>query len=395
MQRDISNKMLLAFLVIFTNIVPPLSVDEYTPSIPHMLAPLHTTAAMMQLTVTVYMLAFAVSQMICGPLSDSFGRRKILLFNLPIYFIGTLICIFAHSGFVLILGRVIQGLGVGALALTGPAVMSDCFKGKELLRISARYSTIYSFIIISAPVIGGFIQQWLDWQGNFVFMFVLGVIIFATFYFLFPETHPVEKRHHLSMKNIRKSYFAVLTNKKYMAAVICLVLTWTMLVVFSVMAPFLIQNKLHFSPAQYGLLALLVGVGFFVGNTINNFLLKIFLPVKIMLWGFFIMLAMSLIQTVLPLLGFFNIYTVMLPVCIMMAGAGLGFGYLYGSAASAVPQYAGTAGALIGSLILIGAVIITALITQLEARSPIDMAAVFLVLSLMCLAIYRFMFEEA
>jgi len=76
---------LVTFLILLTNIIPPLAVDEYTPSMPYMVKSLGVTVQSMQLTITFYMLAFAISQFICGFLSDHFGRRVVLLFNMPLF----------------------------------------------------------------------------------------------------------------------------------------------------------------------------------------------------------------------------------------------------------------------------------------------------------------------
>ncbi len=382
-----SSKLIIG-LILLTNIIPPLSVDEYTPSLPPMMHALHTSIATLQLSVTFYMFTFAISQIICGSLADHYGRRVVLLANTPIFFIGSFFCIFASSVQLLILGRALQGFGVGALALTGPALMADCFKGTELNRVSGYYSTVYAFIPISAPIIGGYIQDYLGWRANFAFLLLLSIIIYFIFTLKLPETLPARARKEFSFRNSLNSYWEVLNCKAYMLSVACLVLTWSMFVVFSIMAPFLVQVRLGFSPSEYGLFALLVGLGFFVGNSINNFLIKNFSVTNILQLGMIIMIVFSLLLLIFSLVGWVNIWSLMIPIFLIMVGSGLSFPHIYANAVSAVTKHAGVAGALIGSLILIGAVIITALITQLHAHSAVAIASVYLLLSVCCYGIY-------
>lgn len=386
------NLKLMTLLVVLTNVMPPLAIDEFTPSMPHMLSVFGVDASLMQLTITVYLLGFALSQAIGGMFSDRFGRRRPLLITMPIFIIGTLVVMFSHSMSVLLLGRVLQGFGMGVSALTGPALMADCFEGDALTKVSGVYSTVYSFIPISAPVFGGFIQDYFGWRANFVFMLILAVVIYAIFVAKLDETHHADASHKLSLSNIVLSYKTVLTNKNYMLAVSGLMLVWSSFMVFSVMAPFIIQERLGYSASSYGLMALLVGLGFFVGNALNNFLVKVISPKRIIALGVGIIVLFSVVLLVLPLLGFFNAWTVMVPIFVMMVAAGFTFPHLYAIAVAAVTQYAGVAGALIGSLILVGATIITAVITRLHAHSMIAMASVYLTMALLAIFIVRWLF---
>ena len=380
---------LMVFLVLITNIIPPLGIDEYTPSLPHMILPLNTTASMLQLSVTIYMLAFAISQIICGSLSDAYGRRPIILWTVPLFLIGSLICVFATSMDLLMLGRFIQGAGVGALALSGPAIMADSFTEAELPKVSGYYSTVYSFIPISAPVIGGFLQSIFNWQANFWFMLVLGIIIMAVFYIKLPETHPPEHRHPLSFSNVFKSYLNILSHRGYVFSVLAMTFVWSMFIIFSIMAPFLIQNKLGFQAHTYGLLALLVGLAFFAGNLLNNFLLKFTTANVILPLGMIAMTVFSVLFCVVASHVTLDIAAIMVPVIVIMIATGTVFGHLYANAVSAVPKSAGLAGALIGSIILLGTVIITYIISYLDEHSLSAFAAAYLITALLALVMYR------
>ncbi|MDF1760750.1 MAG: multidrug effflux MFS transporter [Coxiellaceae bacterium] len=378
----------LTIVIVSTVLLPSMSIDEYTPSMPHMLRALHSTTAMMQLTVTFYMLTFALSQFFLGYVSDGIGRRKVLLYTYPLFFIGSVLCIIAHSDVLLIIGRVIQGLGVGACALVGPALMSDCFEGAELTKISSYYSTVYAFVPISAPIIGGLLQDWLGWRYNFGFMLLVAIITYALYLFKLEETHTPGEQHRMSVRGFIRNYWAVLSHKKYITNVLCMILVWAPIVVFSIIAPFIMQNVLGFSAAAYGFQALLVGLGFFVGNLINSAMIRFTSPKNIIVLGVCVMILMAVVMLILAMCGVVNAWSIMVPVFVIMIGGGMSFPNMYANAISSVPEFGGIAGALIGSLILTGGVIITAIITQFEAHSPVTLAGIYVVMSVICLLIF-------
>lgn len=378
----------LVVVIVATVILPPLAIDEFTPSMPAMLRSLSTTTAMLQLTVTVYMFAFAISQCLSGYLSDGLGRRGIVIWTYPLFFIGSLVCMFTHDSVWLLIGRFIQGFGVGACAMVGPALMSDCLADKELAKVSSYYSTFYSFIPISAPIIGGFIQDGLGWRYNFGFMLLVAVVTYGLFLLKLEETHQPTAQHALSVKGFFRTLMHILSNAKYISSVGCLILVWSPIPIFSILAPFIMQNVLGFSASVYGLQALLVGLGFFAGNLINGVMIRAVESMWVIVLGLLVMTASAIIMLIFPLLHVLNAWTIMVPVFVIMAGGGMVFPNLYAKAVSAVPEFGGFAGAMIGGCILIGSVILTGIITQLHAHSALSLSGVYVIMTLACGLIY-------
>lgn len=375
----------LTLLVVLTNIVPPLSIDEYTPALPAMARDLGGSAAAMQFSVSIYMLGFAISQFIGGFLSDAFGRRRPLLAVTPLYFAATLLCLFAESTGALLAGRFLQGLGVGVLALTGPAIMADAFRGPALTRVSSTYTTVYSFIPIAAPIIGGYLTEWAGWRANFALLLALSVAIYAAFAFLLPETRPAGAAS--SARQTLAGYRAVLGQRDFRLASLGMVLTWSLVAVFSVMAPFLIQNVLGYSPSAYGWMALFVGAGFLVGNLANGALLAGPWAGRLLWLGHGVMILGSAALLVAPLAGLTSAPAIIAPVFVVMAGGGIVFPQLFSRALAAAAGYGGIAGALVGTLILGGAVAVTFAASRLRAHSAVDLAAIFLACSLAALGV--------
>lgn len=173
------NYSLLTFFCLMMVTPAPLSIDEYAPSLPAMVHALNGTQTLLQLSISIYMLAFAISQIVLGPLSDRFGRRPIIVWATPVFLVGTILCILSHSAPMLLVSRFIQGLGIGAFALTASSLIADVFSGDQLHRVTSMFSTTYSFVPIVAPVIGGYIQA----GKRILFLFLL--LCFACMHFRF------------------------------------------------------------------------------------------------------------------------------------------------------------------------------------------------------------------
>lgn len=375
------NQKLITTFILILNIPAAMSIDEHAPSLPTMMRFFGTDAAEMQLTITLYMLGMALSQWVAGALSDRFGRRPILLSTALIYLFGTVLCISSIHFSELLVGRFLQGVGSGVFAMISPALMGEALDPERVDKVSSYFSMSYALIPILAPVIGGYIQEYLGWTFNFGFMFIvaLGISLFA--YFKLPETHTPTEAHRLHLPTLLKSYYRVISNRAYITAVLGMIFAWASIIAFSILGPFILQKTLGLSPIEYGYYALLIGLGFLVGNTLQPRIGKWLDPV---LSGLAIASAFSFLQLILMTFGWVNLGTVMIPTFLYMIGIGMVFPSLYGRAATVFTDIVGIASSLIGCFILIGAVALTALMTRFPAHSPISLSIIYLTLICLC-----------
>lgn len=365
-------------------IIAPLFIDEYAPSMPAMLQSLHTTAASIQLTIGIMLLGLCLGQIIFAPLSDRFGRRPILLFGLILTLLATLLCLFSQTVNYLLIGRFLQGAGVAAAAFTTTTLIGELFTGEAITRVTGLFVLVYGFVPIISPVIGGHIQVAFGWRANFGFLFIASLLALILFAVFIPETVDRKKTTPISLSYLKNAYKAILSNKQYMRAVAGAMLSWASIITFSLLAPFLIQDILHFSAVNYGYLALLAGLGFLAGNFLNTLLLKSLAPKCILSIGIYTALLTSLLGMLLFFIGFQNIWTLMLTSFLILLGVGLSFPTYYGFAVSVfTKQYVGIANALIGALVLIGTVVYTIILSHCHAHSFNTLGAAYLTLALL------------
>ena len=192
-QKYLSSKAMIGFIT-FMNMYPPLSTDMYLPALPEIGKFFNTSEFLVGLTLTIFFLVFAVSMVLCGPLSDKYGRRPVLIFGTVTYIIASLTCVLAPNIYLLLVGRFFQGFGSGAVITVSTALIKDCFRGKVMTKILAITQALGVIGPMAAPLFGGFLLRFTDWHGAFWTLTALGIInlILAL---LLTETLPEEKRY--------------------------------------------------------------------------------------------------------------------------------------------------------------------------------------------------------
>lgn len=173
----------LIFLVVVSSF-PPLTTDIYLAALPTMVATLKTNQAMINLTLSLYFVAYAVGLLFWGPLSEKFGRKPILMSGLAIYVVGSLCCALANSVEMLITARLIQAFGGSAVTVVATVIVKDLYDGRAREKIMA---TIMSLVIIApmiAPILGAFLLKIGSWHLMFLALTIFGGIasVFALFY---------------------------------------------------------------------------------------------------------------------------------------------------------------------------------------------------------------------
>lgn len=184
----------LVVLLVLTSLVTPLSLDMYTPAIPHMTDYFSTDAGTVNLTLVGYFLFFAVGLLVFGPMSDRYGRKPVLLVGIATYTVASGLCALSADIWMLILFRIVQALGAGAVSAVSTAVVKDAFLAEKREAILSIVQVMFVVGPVLAPVIGALILQVADWRMTF--WTLAGIGVFCTVLaLLFDETLPEAKRY--------------------------------------------------------------------------------------------------------------------------------------------------------------------------------------------------------
>jgi DHA1 family bicyclomycin/chloramphenicol resistance-like MFS transporter len=373
---------------ILVNIIFPLggmSTDIYLPSLPAITAHFHSIKSLVQFTVTSYVLALGLAQLIAGPISDAYGRKKLILIALLIQLISVIAILKTIDIEWMIFFRFTQGLGAGLMMVPARAVLNDIFKDKEL-KIYFNYATI-SFAIgpIIAPFIGGYLQHYFGWKANFHFILCYIGIVALSLLVVYRETLATKRK--FSIHHLWQNYAIILSNKFFVLGSLFVGMIWSFSALFSVAGPFLVQTVMHKSPITYGRIALLMGIGWFIGNISNRFLFHCSEQSKIkpVLW---LTLITSISMIIFSYLGFFNVPSLVIPTFIIVMLSGLIFPIYVSECLVIFDSLAASANACLFSIvwIIFGAATFTAALLKVQSLLPLALA--YLGANVICFIIY-------
>ncbi|MFB9754069.1 MFS transporter [Paenibacillus hodogayensis] len=263
------NLRLILYLVGFSAFTGSLGQNLYTPLLSDMQKELNTTSYLMSLTVSLFLVALAVMQIVFGPLADSKGRRKVLLPALVLYCAASLGAAFSHSIGLFLVFRVLQGIGSAVLPVVGAAVIGDLFREKELAKGMAVYQLMILLAPAVGPLLGGVIGEKFGYQGVFLFLtFLILLLLLANMKFL-PET----KSQTLSTKKFSLRSFSIIF-RNHLGAVVVLYgfVQCVVYLAYIVFVPQILSTFYRMSSGKVGLVLLLMSVCTIVSITIGSWM---------------------------------------------------------------------------------------------------------------------------
>jgi DHA1 family bicyclomycin/chloramphenicol resistance-like MFS transporter len=253
----------------------PLSMDLYLPALPELAADYDSTAAIAQLTVTSCMIGLAAGQLVVGPLSDTFGRRRPLLLGVALYTVMSLLCTIAPSMAVLIGLRAVQGIAGGAGIVIARAVVRDLCAGDAAARVFSLLMLVTGVAPVVAPVLGGQLLRIGPWQGTFVTLSLIGCVLLAAAAWAVRETLPADRRIDGGVRSALTQIAAALRDPRFLAATVVLALSSTVLFSYITMSPFVLQTRYGLSPQAFSLVFAANSIGLFAAGLTSARLVRV------------------------------------------------------------------------------------------------------------------------
>ncbi|WP_259431028.1 MFS transporter [Coxiella burnetii] len=386
-ELQLSNRQKTFFGVLVCLIIPlsGMSTDIYLPSLPAIAQHFQTGKSLSQVTVTSFVLALALSQLIAGPVSDAMGRKILILTALFVQFLAIVAIIYSPTIQWMIGLRFLQGLGAAFMMVPVRAINMDVLSGHALKK-QLNYNTI-SFAIgpIIAPFIGGYLQHHFGWQSNFYFLLIYIIIVSGLVLLFYRET--LSFRHSFSIRHLWKNYDIILRNFYFLLLGIFLGTLWGYVAIFNITAPLLVQTVLQRSAITYGHIALIMGVALFLGNIINR--LSFYMDKKIKIQGALWSISLlTLIMLILSGRGHLSLTLLTIPTFFIIFFSGIIIPILMGEAMIFFPELAASANACFFTLIWLTFSLFTYLATWIKIHSLFPLAMAYLCINLFCLIAY-------
>ena len=248
----------------------PFSIDAYLPAFAGIQASLGATPLEIQQTLSAYLFAFGIMFLFHGALSDSLGRRSVILAALVVYTLASLGAALAHNVHMLIAWRVVQGLSVGAGMVVGRAMIRDLFESEDAQRLMSLVTLFFGLAPAVAPVIGGFLFASLGWRAIFWFLTAVGVVLVAVSWVRLPETLPETARQPFHFVALMKGYEAVGINLRFLLLSLAVGFNFNAFFLYIVSAPVFLGEHLHLGPQQYAWLFLPCILGIMFGSQLSG-----------------------------------------------------------------------------------------------------------------------------
>ena len=248
----------------------PFSVDTYLPSFPAIQREFALTPLEVQQTLTAYLLSFAVMTLFHGTLSDSFGRRPVILACLAVYVLGSIGCTFAQSYPQLLIFRGAQGISAGVGWVVGRAIVRESFPGHEAQRLLSLITMIFGLAPALAPVIGGALQGAFGWRAVFAFLALYGALQLAVCWRALPETHPPEKRSPFSPAPLFSTYVTLASSARLRLLCLSIALNFCGFFLYVAAAPAVIYRLLGLTEHHFPVLFVPGIAGVMLGAFLSN-----------------------------------------------------------------------------------------------------------------------------
>src|ERR1700738_3420708 len=264
--QPVVSRRILIVIVGGLSLLGPLSIDAYLPAFADIQRDFHASAAELQLTLTSYMLAFACMSLMHGPLSDAFGRRRVILCALLAFGLAALGCALAPSVGWLTAFRIVQGMSGGVGTVVGRAIIRDCFEGSAATRLLALVSMIFSLSPALAPVFGGWVVTLFTWRAIFLTLFVYAVAMLMLCARSLPETLPLHAPRPFGLSTLAQQYVVAFGNRRFRFVALAIALSFAGLFLYVASVPAFLGHELGVPPTQYAMMFVPIVAGIVLGS---------------------------------------------------------------------------------------------------------------------------------
>lgn len=263
---------LINFVAIYAVFVTEMATDIYLPALKCIISDLDTSRKIVHMTLSSNLAGLALSAPLYGALSDSFGRRRLLLLGLSIFTIGSLLCAYAQSGYQLVVFRFIQGLGSGVAYGLGVAIQKDIYDGIRFAKARATMSLVLGFAPAVAPMIGGYLAHYITWNAIFVILGLFGLVAVLLAFIFVSETNSPQNWKPLSLEAMRNQFGDILQHQGFMTYALLAGVFGTVYWGFISGLSFLFLQKLGVTEIRYPYYQLPLVISFIMGTIVNRIL---------------------------------------------------------------------------------------------------------------------------
>lgn len=264
------NKALILITVILMDLLAGMEFDLFVPSFPEIQQHFGVSVFLTESLLSINFIGYALSLFFVGSLADNYGRKPIILLGLIIFIIGSIFCLADTSYIFLLVGRFLQGAGIAAPAILSFLIIADSYPLKKQQFFMSILNGVMNISVAIAPVIGSYITLHFNWQGNFLTLLILGIIVLAMTSIFIPNYKTLDRKKSLNLKE----YLPILGSKPLMLLIVNIVAMFLPYWIFVGMSPLLFMKDLGVSLAHFGYYQGALALVFAVGSLLFGLILQ-------------------------------------------------------------------------------------------------------------------------
>lgn len=265
-EKTNNRPILLALMLSAFTAVGPFTVDMYLSSLPQMMDYFGTNASLIQMSLTTGLLGLGVGQLVTGPLSDVFGRRKPLIISMLLYLLVSLACAFSPNVGIFIVLRFIQGFVASAGLVISRAIVRDRYSGIEMVKFTALLTMISNVAPLISPTAGSVVSTYTSWIGVFIFLGFLGIVLTVMTVCGIKESLPATRRVSGSFAEVLRNYGTLVRDRAFMGYALVNGILFSGVFAYAAGTPFIYQNMYGISPQLFSVLFALNGLSIILGS---------------------------------------------------------------------------------------------------------------------------------
>jgi len=351
-----------------------LAIDMSLPSLPTITSRFQAGPESVQLTLSLFLVGYAGAQLFCGPLSDRFGRRRVLLGGLAIYTLAGYACAVSPSIEMLVTARLIQGCGACVGPVLGRAVVRDHMTGPRAVQTLSYITLTMSIAPLVAPIIGGFLINQFGWPAIFVFLGSFGLLLFAATLLLFPESLKNPDPHALRLGRLIANAGAFFSNRRSLGCTLVNSFVFAGLFAFLSGSSFVLIDIYGVPVGRFGFYFALSACGLMAGAFINGRLAHRFAGERVMRGGFALLLGAGAVLVGVAWSRLGGPLVLMLPIMAYLMALALIQPNATAAAMEPLPHMAGLAASLMGAIQMGGGSLSGLAVAALYDRTPMPMS---------------------
>ncbi|MGV7206890.1 multidrug effflux MFS transporter [Oxalobacteraceae bacterium A2-2] len=319
---------LLTVLLAGLTMVGPLAIDTYLPSFPAIARTFDASPILVQQTLSMFLFCFAFMMLFYGTLSDSFGRRPVILWSLALYVLASVGAALAPSLGVLLACRIVQGLAAGAGSVVGRAIVQDRFEGAAAQKILSHIMMVFGLAPAIAPVLGGWLQVTHGWRSIFWFLAAFAVLMMVAVQRWLPESLPPARRHAFHPGVIAANYWKVLRHRQFLLLAVALGMSFSGFALYIGSAAYFVMNILRLPETAFAWMFIPLISGMVLGSALSAKFAHRYTP-RAQVWTGYALMALSTAANV----GYNYLYAAEVPWAVLPL-----FGYAFAMALTMPPM---------------------------------------------------------